>query len=82
MTPVFPNDLSPFVSGTPYNSDSAGNASNIRCRHGNNNNETNSLMADGHVQTFKMGTARATPNGGDLTRGNIYVPFFRSNVLN
>lgn len=79
MTPVYPIDLSPGTQ-PGYNQDTNGNWSNIRFRHGNNQNETNCLMCDGHVQTFKMGTQSSTPNGGELTRGNIYVPFVQTYI--
>jgi len=89
MVPTFPIDLSPY-SGTAYNQDVStlgttaqgiGNWSNIRYRHGNNNNQTNCLMCDGHVQTFKIGTQSSPPTGGELTRYNLYAPFYQTYAI-
>jgi prepilin-type N-terminal cleavage/methylation domain-containing protein/prepilin-type processing-associated H-X9-DG protein len=65
-----PVDLKP-VSGNPIdtNTDSPNNAGNIRFRH-IGNTQTNCLMVDGHVQSFKYKKSDRTT---DLLRKNIFV---------
>jgi prepilin-type N-terminal cleavage/methylation domain-containing protein/prepilin-type processing-associated H-X9-DG protein len=66
MTPAAAIDLS--TSTGPINVDSDDNYANVRFRHGNNN-QTNALMLDGHVESFTLTDAYH----GSLTRGNINV---------
>lgn len=69
-----PIDTSAAGGNQFWNTDSAGNASQIRFRHGKNN-QTNVLFVDGHVATFQGKDNRNTT----LLRRNVQVNFVKSN---
>jgi len=63
------------TTNAKVNTDLDGNDRNFRFRHGTNDT-LNALCCDGHVATFKTSLKNltaATPNGGDLTCGNIML---------